>query len=395
MTRANAYALRYRLDLFSNFTYFLDDPVNGDQFQQSDRRTVLGGRASHRFVSRLGGRASELLVGADLRHDRIGQVGLFRTAARQVLDAVRDDQVNQTSLAAYAQHELQWTPWLRSNLGLRADTFRFDVTALQPANSGDETDTLVSPKASLVIGPWRQSEFYVNAGYGYHSNDARGTTIAVDPVSGEAAERVTPLARARGSEVGFRTVPVRGLQTSLALWRLGLDSELIFIGDAGTTEASRPSRRYGVEWDTYFSPRPWLTIDADLAWSRSRFSDDDPAGALIPGSVERVASAGLTLDDGRLMFGSVRLRYFGARNLVEDGSVRSTPTRLLNGQGGVRLTPKVRLVLDAFNLLNAEASDIEYFYGSRLSGEPEDGVDDIHLHPTLPRTVRLGVQFRF
>jgi hypothetical protein len=395
LTRANAYALRYRLDLFSNFTYLLDDPENGDQFQQADRRTVLGGRVSHRFVSRLGGRASDLLVGGDLRHDRIGQVALFHTSARRVLDAVRDDRVNQTSAAAFGQHELQWTPWLRSNVGVRADVFNFDVTALQPENSGQQTDSLVSPKASVVLGPWRQSEIYVNAGYGYHSNDARGTTIRVDPVTGEPAERVTPLARARGSEVGFRTVPVRGLQTSVALWRLDLDSELIFIGDAGTTEASRPSRRYGVEWETYLSPTSWLTIDADLAWSHSRFTDDDPAGNRIPGSVERVASAGVTADDGARWFGSLRLRYFGARNLVEDGSVRSTPTRLLNGQAGVRLTPGVQLVLDAFNLLNAEASDIDYLYASRLPGEPAEGVEDIHFHPTLPRTVRLGVQFRF
>jgi hypothetical protein len=394
LTRANAYVMGYQLDLFSNFTYFLDDPENGDQFQQSDRRIVSGARVSHRFASRLGGRPSELLVGADLRHDAIGRVALLNTVNRQPLSTTRDDEVSQTSVAGYVQHEVQWTPWMRSSAGLRLDRFQFDVDALEAENSGTASAGLGSPKASLILGPWRSTELYVNAGYGYHSNDARGSTITIDPKTGEAVDRVTPLARARGAEVGLRAVPFPGLETDVALWRLDLDSELLFVGDAGTTEASRPSRRWGVEWNTYAAPRPWLTLDADLAWSHARFTDDDPAGNRIPGAVERVASAGVTLNDGKRAFGSLRLRYFGSRTLTEDGRVRAAPTRLLNGQAGVRLGPRTDLVLDAFNLLNREASDIDYFYGSRLPGEPAAGVDDIHTHPTLPRTLRLSVRFK-
>jgi hypothetical protein len=217
----------------------------------------------------------------------------------------------------------------------------------------------------------------------------------VDPSTGEPVDQVTPLARGRGAEFGARTVPIPGLEMDVALWRLNIDQELLFIGDAGITEPSRPSRRWGVEWNTYATPRRWMVLDADLAWSRSRFSDDDPAGDRIPGSVERVASAGVTLDSGKVAYGAFRLRYFGPRNLVEDGSVRSPSTRLLNGQLGARLTARADLVLDAFNLLDAEASDIDYFYASRLQDEPDEGVDDIHTHPTLPRTLRLQLRMRF
>lgn len=301
----------------------------------------------------------------------------------------------QTSLAGYAQHELQWTPWLRSSAGLRVDRFWFDVTALQPENSGTAASSLASPKLSLVFGPWKSAEFYANAGYGYQSNDARGTTITADPASGDGVDRVTPLARARGAELGARFVPMRGVETDIALWRLDLDSELLFIGDAGTTEASRPSRRWGVEWKTYLAPRSWLILDADLGWSSARFRDDDPAGNRIPGSVERVMSAGITLDDGQRAFGSVRLRYFGGRNLVEDGSIRSSPTRLVNAQTGYRVSSRAALVLDAFNLFNARASDIDYFYASRLPGEPSAGVEDLHSHPTLPRTLRASLRLSF
>ncbi len=394
LTRANAYVMRYDLDLFSNFTYFLDDPVNGDQFQQSDRRVVSGGRVSHRRTPRLGGRPTELVVGADLRHDAIGKVALLHTVDRQALATTRDDRVGQSSLAGYVQHEVQWTPWMRSSAGLRVDRFTFDVEAVQPENSGTASDAIASPKGALIFGPWRSTEFYLNAGTGYHSNDARGTTLAIDPISGEAQDRVTPLARAKGMETGLRMVPMPGFQTDISMWRLDLDSELLFIGDAGNTEASRASRRWGVEWNTYAAPRRWLTLDADLAWSKARFTQDDPAGNYIPGAVERVMSAGVTLDAGRTTFGSLRLRYFGGRNLIEDGSVRSNPTRLLNGQVGVRLASRTELVLDAFNLLNAEASDIDYLYRSRLPGEVSEGVADIHTHPTLPRTLRVSVRWR-
>ena len=395
LTRASAYVMRYGLDLFSNFTYFLDDPEHGNQFQQSDRRIVSGGRVSHRLASSLRGRPSELVFGADLRHDAIGRLALLHTARRQPLSVTRADRVSQTSVSGYLQHEVQWTPWMRSSAGLRLDRFQFDVDAGLPENSGTAGTGLASPKASLVFGPWRATELYVNAGYGYHSNDARGTTLTVDPATGAPASRVTPMARARGAEVGARVAPLTGLEMDVAFWRLDLDEELLFVGDAGTTAPSRPSRRWGVEWNTYAAPRPWLTVDADLAWSRARFTDADPAGDRIPGAVERVASAGMTIDSGRLAFGSLRLRYFGPRNLVEDGSVRSSSTRLLNGQLGARVSARTELVLDAFNLLDSQASDIDYLYASRLPGEPAEGVEDVHSHPTLPRTLRLSMRVRF
>jgi outer membrane receptor protein involved in Fe transport len=174
-------------------------------------------------------------------------------------------------------------------------------------------------------------------------------------------------------------------------WSLALDSELVFVGDAGTTEPSRPSRRYGVEWSNYWAPRPWLTIDGDLSWSKSRFTDVDPAGNHIPGSAGTVVSAGVTMDSLRNVFGSVRLRYFGPRSLIEDNSVRSMATSLINLQVGYRFARNVKIGVDLFNLLNARDSDIDYYYASRLPGEPAGGVTDIHLHPMLPRTARIMV----
>jgi outer membrane receptor protein involved in Fe transport len=269
------------------------------------------------------------------------------------------------------------------------------MTSDNALNSGDGSDGLVSPKVGAAFGAWEGTEIYANAGMGFHSNDARGAAIRVDPISGEPIDRVTPLVRARGAEVGVRTVRIKGLQSTVALWYLGIDSELLFVGDAGTTEAGRPSRRIGVEWSNYARLTPWLTVDADLAITRARFRDDDPAGNDIPGALDRVISAGLTVEPPKALFGSIRVRHFGPRPLIEDGSVTSPSTTLWNGEVGYRLSSKARLVLELFNIFDAEASDIDYFYTSRLRGEPADGVDDIHTHPALPRSARLGVQWSF
>ena len=261
----------------------------------------------------------------------------------------------------------------------------------EPLNSGTDYAGLASPKGGAIFGPFQGTELYVNVGLGFHSNDARGATITIDPASGNPADRVTPLARAKGAEFGIRSVRVPHLQTSLAVWTLSLDSELIFVGDAGTTEAGRPSHRYGIEWANYYSPKPWLIFDADVSISRARFTDDDPVGDFVPGAVATVVSAGATVDSVRNIFGSVRWRYFGPRPLLEDNSRRSDATSLVNLEAGYKLTNSIRIALDVFNLFNARHSDIDYFYTSRLPGEPFGGVDDIHLHPTLPRTARVSV----
>ncbi len=394
-TRLTAYGIASDLELYSNFTYFLDDPGRGDQFRQADRRFVSGASLSHRRLGRWAGRAVQNTAGIELRHDAIGNVGLYRTAARRPIETVREDAVMQTSAAVYAQNETQWTPWLRTIAGLRADGYRFRVDADLPANGGTAHAGLLSPKGGAIFGPWRGTELYVNGGMGFHSNDARGATIRVDPVTGGPASRVTPLVRARGAEAGVRSVLIPRLHTSLAVWTLDLASELIFVGDAGTTDAGRPSRRYGVEWASYYSPRPWLTIDADLALSRARFTDDDPAGRFVPGAVTTVVSAGATVNGWRNLSGSVRWRYVGARPLLESGFVRSSATSLVNLEAGYALTRGLRLAVDVFNLLDATHSEIEYFYTSRLPGEPAGGVADRHFHPAPPRTARLSLILGF
>ena len=394
-THVHGYFLDYGLNLFSNFTFFLDDPVNGDQFEQEDRRQVYGLSGHHSWFPTWGGLDIENTVGLQIRYDDIGSVGLFNTRERRRLRTTRKDHVNQVSVSPYVQNRTRWHPKFRTVAGLRGDFFDFDVESDDPRNSGQASDGLASPKLSLIFGPWFDTEYYVNLGYGFHSNDGRGTTITVDPKSGEPAQPVDPLVRAEGFDVGVRTALVPDLDSTLSFWLLDLDSELLFIGDAGTTEAGRPSRRYGVEWTNYYRPLPWLTFDADFSFSKARFSDDDLAGDHIPGAIETVIAAGVTIDDLKGFFGGIRVRYFGPRPLIEDDSVRSASTTLLKADIGYKLRDDLRLGVEIFNLLDSEDSDIEYFYASRLSGEPAAGVDDIHFHPVEPRSARVTLSLSF
>jgi hypothetical protein len=394
-TRLEAFVLRYQLELSSNFTYYLDDPVNGDQFQQRDRRVVSGLRASRRWSNALGEILSDTEAGFQVRNDNIAQVGLFHTKDRQVLDTIRDDSVLQSSTAFYVQNRIQWSGLVRTMAGLRGDRYRFEVRSRDPRNSGNATSGLLSPKAGLVLGPWKDTEVYLSAGWGFHSNDARGATLRVDPRTGARADRVTPIVRAKGYEVGVRSAFLPAWQTTLALWRLDLGSELVFSGDAGSTEPSRPSRRMGVEWTNEVQVTPGLFLDADLAWSSSRFRDGGPAGDRIPGSVGVVASLGLAFQASNAVQGNLRLRHVGARPLVEDGRVSSRASNLLQGEARWQATPSIQLTVSLFNALDSRASDIDYYYSSRLPGEDPRGVEDVHTHPVEPRQVRAGLKVRF
>jgi len=381
------YGLYYDLDLESDFTFFLNDPVHGDQFEQQDARWQFGAKARQDWMHALFGADSASTIGLDLRNDDIRN-GLFHTERRIRLDTTTFASTSETSLSPYIQNVTHWTPWLRTIAGARADFFWFDTTTIAGVGgTGQVSASQFSPKLGAVLGPWEKTELYVNFGYGFHSNDARGVVDTANPA--------TSLTQAVGAETGIRTSLIPNLQTSLTAWLLNIHSELTWVGDEGTTEPSGRTRRYGIELANFYTPTPWLTLDFDYAWSHSRFVDLDPAGQHIPEALAGTIDGGIALHnlDGwaKDVFGGLRLRYFGPRSLTQDNLVRSRATTLLYADLGYNLTPSTAITLNVFNLLDEKASDIDYFYASRLPGEPTSGVDDIHTHPSEPRTVRVSL----
>ena len=387
----DAYAIDYALNLWSNFTYLLDDPVDGDQFQQVDDRTIYGFRLSQEWER---GR-SRWRLGADGRLDDIDRVALLRTRAREQIGTVRDDSVREGSLGIYLANEFRFNERLRSYVGVRRDQYDFDVDSTLATNSGNASAGITSYKASLAYQPADRLELYASYGTGFHSNDARGTTITVDPVSGEPAERVDPLVGSRGAELGARMYSrERRLQGTLALWTLALDSELLFVGDAGNTEPSRPSRRNGIEGGHYWYPNERYSAHLEASYTRSRFSDSDPAGSKVPGSIPLVVGTGVTARYDNGWQASAQLQHFGRYPLIEDASVESRGSTLLNLRVG-REWAKVGVYLDALNALDSRDHDIDYFYPSRLPGEADGGVDDLHFHVFPSRSLRLSLRYTF
>jgi len=395
LTLFNAFAVQSRFDLTSNFTYALQDPVNGDQFQQSERRTTVGADLSRSIPVQFAGVDSLVTLGAQTRNDRLSPVGLYASVSGERQATIQESQVRQSSVSLYAEHLVPWTSWFTSVAGLRADHLDLNVSSSIVDNGGKAQANVTSPKLSLVFGPWAKTEYFINYGWGFHTNDARGTVATVAPREGTPIDAVAPWVRTKGSEIGVRTEIVPGLQSSLALWQLSVGSELVFSGDAGDTEPSRSSRRQGIEWSGHYVARRWLLIDADLAYSKARYTQYDPAGAFIPGSIGKVASLAMTVTDFGPWFGQFQLQYFGPRPLTEDGSQESASTVLANLRLGVKPMPSVRVSLDIFNLFNRQASDIDYYYVSRLPGEPVAGIADRHFHPVAPRTMRLTLSASF
>jgi len=393
---AQAYAIKSALDLFSNFTYLLDDPINGDQFEQVDERNIFGGEFSKNGAADLSGRNINYKIGAEFRYDKIGQVGLYHTQDQKRLSTTRKDAVDEASLGLFSQATLEVNDKWNVHVGARYDFYDVDVNSNIAENSGSANQGKLSLKAGASYKISDHLESYVNVGQGLHSNDARGATITQDPVTNEASDAVDLIVPSTGAEIGLKFFDAERFNISTSFWYLRSESELVFVGDAGNTEASRASERFGNEIAAYY----WLdnrwNLDVELAWTRAEFTENEASeGKYVEGSVPFVASAGITY--GSPMNGlhsALRYRYFGARRLDSFDEHHADATSTLNFGIGYGWE-KINLELNILNLFDSDDHDIDYFYGSRLQGEPDEGIEDIHYHPVEPRTVRIKAEYRF
>jgi hypothetical protein len=473
MTKFNAYGEQYYLDLFSNFTYYLYDANNyynetanpitcntafatctpntgtngpraanyhsfcpaytaapgavagsltpvpynfqcGDQREQNDVRFISGANVSRSFVTP----GSVTTIGADTRNDNISTLGLFLTNGRNRLPGgtLSDDHVVERGSDLYATSELRFGPKLRVEPGIRLDYHTFSDAAYDPNNSGSGNAAIVDPKFNLAYAVNAKSEFYLDYGSSFHSNDVRGVTYVDDPQThapfdstGAPVERNPLLNRSVGEEVGYRYT-IAQVTTTIALYELYQADELIFDGDHGTTSLGGPTQRKGVEFANYFTPKPWLTLDADFATATARFlADPDHVGTGVPESLNAVVAFGVTVEQPAYTT-SLRLRYFGPRVLDTQGDAVSTPTTIVNYQYTAKLARRRHLTFDMFNLLNVSEPDVTYYYNSWLPYDLKTpgnftnpainpalganidgnaGVADYHFHPATKRVVRL------
>lgn len=360
------YGIASNLNLYSDFTYFLDDPIHGDQFNQREHRLTLGGQATDAVALALG---QMLTVGLQSRDDIIPSTGLYHTEHEVRLNTVLQDRIDERATGAFAELSSRWEPWFRTVFGLRGDTYRFDV------DDNHRAATILSPKASLVFTPTRCVELYLNGGFGFHSNDAR-----------------TPaLVRSRGAELGVRGT-LASWTSTVAFWALNLDSELIYDGDHGTTDSSFPTNRFGVTWSNVYRPSPDVAFDVDASYVHARFAGQSQS--FVPGALDNTLVGGVTWTPSpHGLFTAIHVRRFGSYPLAQSDRVRAPATMVVNADAGDHLAAGVRVQLTLLNIFNSLGDDIDYYYASRLPGEPSSGVLDQHLHPIEPRQLRVSVSW--
>ena len=388
-----SYIIDYELDLWSNFTYFLDDQVDGDQFKQKDNRTIYGGSYESLWIVN-----SESFTGhrfgIDFRHDAIDKVGLYRSKVREITGSIREDQVSESSIGSFYEMSFDFQSNWRTVLGLRADAYRFKVKSKDYNQEDSDSDFILSPKASIAYAFSDNNEMYFSYGNGFHSNDARGVITFRDPITGDQSSPADPLVKSTGFEWGIKALIDEQLNTSIAVWSLELDSELLFVGDAGTTEANRPSKRWGIEFNNLWSINEIWSLEADFAYSNAKFNDENLESRRVPGSMKNVSSGILSAQYPNGFFGSLSFRYFGAVPLVEDGTIKSEGSTHANLALGWSMY-NWQVQLDVLNVFDSKDHDVDYFYASRLAGEPLSGYEDIHYHIFEPRQIRLYLKRDF
>lgn len=419
---ASAYYIHARMTLWNDFTHFLDDPVNGDQEAQNETRDTFGGQGSLTLDHQFGRIDNQLVLGVQARRDT-AYLDRRHTRARQVLPtcsepqadgptlqvpatsgACNADNVRLLDLGPYAEDTTRWTPWLRTVIGLRNEYYQASDHSLISGFNGSGDQSLIQPKASIVVGPFHQTELYLSAGRGFHSDDVRGVfgTVPLEGVPGLAGK--TPLlAQATGEEVGLRTDIVPKLNIQVAVFQEDFRSELTYNADAGQDEASAPSRRQGIELSGEYRPFRWMELNADLAFSRARYRADTTTlanfgleGPFIANAPSFIGSFGILVDNLGPWFGGLQWRDLG-KYPISDGDEfpQDKGYSEINIDVGYKFSDHLKAQLTIFNLTNAKANAAAYYYAARLPGEPAEGVEDFQVHPLEPISAVAKVSYAF
>jgi TonB-dependent receptor-like protein len=396
---ANAYVIGNHLTLWNNFTHYLADPVNGDQEAQHEDRTTIGGGVSYARSAVLFGLNNEFTAGLQTRHD-VATVSRIPTKDRMVLPAADNplgfserDQARLGSVGGFAQATTHWAPWLRSVLGVRED---YASGRDAGTNSGSASTALLQPKGSLIFTPAATTEFYLSAGRGYHSIDLRGVTQARS--TGQAA--LPLLSSASGEEVGVREQFRRNLVATLSVFRMTFQSETTYNPDAGMDFAGPGSRRDGAELNVTYQALRWLEFYVSVAASHARYATvyDDGTGHVgnyVPGAPNVIGSLTTYVKDLGPWSGGLEYRYLGPEPLTPDHAIIGHGYGEWNGDAHYAFDSGWSLGLALYNILDQRANAADFWYGDRLPGEPAVGVNDVHIHPIEPRTVRFTIARAF
>jgi hypothetical protein len=392
-----AYLVDYRLRLYSDFTLFARDPVNGDEIEQTDNRLLYGTSATYRRLHSILGAPALITAGAQVRADDV-TASLWHTSERmrladcfEVANPCNHTQGAIRNLAAFAEENVSATSWLELTAGARIDHFVWDLEDLDPetsltpmATGGTAQRAIFSPKLSAIARPSERVDIFANAGFGFHSNDAR-SAVSDD---GRGA-----LARAFGTETGARVRPADGVEAQAALWYLHLSSEQVWSGDNGGTEPSDPTRRYGADVAVSWTATPWLSLDANVSVGRSVFVANRGNGGALALAPRLTGGGGVTLSHGQSTFVALRARGIGDRPANDDGSLTADGYLLFDLVAAHKLG-RFETGLTVMNLLDSKWREAQFAEESRVSPDAELR-EDVHFTPGAPLTALVTVGSTF
>lgn len=381
------YLVKYDFELYSNFTFFLNDPVNGDQIRQKEDRRIVGYNGSWNRETMVAGMPLTTVVGVQLRADEIRNNELSRTANRtETLSRIAFGDVEEANAGFYIDETLKIGSRWTLNAGMRFDQFYFNyVNKTSPAYDIKATaSNTFSPKLNIHFDLSDAIRLFAKSGIGFHSNDARVVIAGQNP---------NTLPKAFGAEAGFLVKPVSSMLLSFSAWRLDLQQEFVYVGDEGVVEPGGRTTRKGLDMGLRWQIKRRIFADADLNYAMPRAKDEPEGSNFIPLAPVFTASGGLVAQTKSGLFASLRYRHIGSRPANEDNSISLNSQSVLDMVTGLKKnTYEVNLTIQ--NILNTEFNDAQFVTESRLRNEPAP-VTELHFTPGTPFFLRGSLSYFF
>ncbi len=385
--KSNVFYSKYDFELFSNFTFFLEDPINGDQIKQHESRNIYGFNTQFIKDTQLGNIETKLTSGFGLRHDQVDDVELSHTLNRnETLDYLALGDVNETNMFGFINAEFELNKFVITP-ALRLDYFKFmyNDDLITPYETQAETKTTFSPKLNIFFNQNNNLQWFLKSGIGFHSNDAR-------VVVAQGGEEILP--KAYGTDLGAIWKPFPKMVFNSAVWYLFLEQEFVYVGDAGIVEPSGKSERYGLDIGLRYQFTDWLYFDTDATFTHARSVDEPDGSDYIPLAPDFTLTGGLAINDLKGFSAGIRYRYIDDRPANEDNSVVAEGYFVTDLNMNYALTKNLSFGVVIENVFDTEWNETQFATESRLQNELNP-VEEIHFTPGTPFFMKGVVSYRF
>lgn len=384
--RANTFYSNYNFELYSNFTFFLEDPTNGDQIKQKENRDLFGINALFSTHSFLGKTPFNVEYGISLRHDISNDNELSQTINKTTINnRLQLGDINQTNMGAFVNAAFEFGDF-KISPALRFDYFKFLYNDQLDSSGKTQyaTKSIINPKLNIFYNANANWQWFLKSGIGFHSNDTRVVVTNQE-------ENILP--RAYGIDFGNVWKPTPKLMLSTAAWYLFLEQEFVYVGDAGIVEPSGKTERLGLDFGVRYQFNDWLFLDTDATLTKARSIDEAEGENYIPLAPDFTLAGGLSVKDNKGFSGSIKYRYIDDRPANEDNSIVAEEYLVTDLNANYSFN-NITLGVVVENLFNTEWNETQFATESRLQNESQP-VEEIHFTPGTPFFIKGVITYNF